>query len=143
MNCLAYKSYPAILRENPDHTFTVIMRNWDGAISEGDTLDEAKQAAFDLLVDVVDTLFIEGEIIPPAAPAQDGDYIVPLTLDGAIKIVLRNCMTEAKFKKADLARGLNIPPQRIKNFLSLSKSTNLEALSDAFKCLGKTLDATI
>lgn len=143
MNCLNYKNYPAILIENPDHTYTVRLRNWEGAFSEGDSLEDAKQAALELLTDVIDTEFSVGEIIPPAAPAQDGDYIVPLTLDGAIKIVLRNCMTEAKFKKADLARGLNIPPQRIKNFLSLSKSTNLEALSDAFKCLGKTLDATI
>lgn len=143
MNCLDYKKYPAVLQENPDHTYTVFLRNWDGAISEGDTLEEAQQAACDLLADVIEGEFAAGEIIPPAAPAQEGDYIIPLTLDAAIKIVLRNCMTQAKCKKADLARGLNIPPQRIKGFLNLNKSTNLETLSSAFGFLGKNLSAVI
>lgn len=106
-------------------------------------MEEAQDVAKKLLVDVIDSLFDQGLNIPPAVPAEQGDFLIKLPLDASIKILLRNCMVEAKCSKADLARGLNVPPQRIKGFLSLLKSTNLEFLTRAFDFLGKTVKVEI
>lgn len=135
--------YPAILRQNPDSSYTVFMRNWEGAISEGDTLKDAQDAAKALLLDVLDSLYDKGEIIPNSAPAQSGDYLVHLPLDAVLKIMLRNCMVKEKCTKAELARRLDIPPQRINGVLSFYKSTNLATLEKAFNVLNHTLKVSL
>lgn len=88
MESSRFSGYPSILRLNPDHTYTVFLRNWDGAISEANSLEEAKNVAKELLLDVLDSLFDAGQKIPPAVPAQDGDFVVTLPLDASIKAKL-------------------------------------------------------
>lgn len=139
-NSHTLNNFPAILRQNPDSTYTIFLRNWEGAISEADTLENAKETAKDLLLDVLDGIYDKGQIIPCAAPAQYNDYLVHLPLDTVLKIMLKNCMVQEKCTKAKLARGLEIPPQRINGLLSFYKSTNLATLDRAFKFLGHSLE---
>ena len=143
MESSRFSGYPAVLRLNPDHTYTIFLRNWDGAISKANSLEDAKNVAKELLLDVLDSLFDAGQIIPPALPAKEGDFTINLPLDASIKIMLRNYMTEKGCKKADLARGVKVPPQRIKSFLSLRKSTSLVFLDSAFALFGKKLSVSI
>ena len=141
-NSHTLNDYPTILRQNPDSTYTIFLRNWEGAISEADTLENAKETAKDLLLDVLDSIYDKGQIIPCATPAQNNDYLVHLPLDTVLKIMLKNCMVQEKYTKAKLARGLEIPPQRINGILSFYKSTNLATLEKAFKFLGYNLEAS-
>ncbi len=134
--------YPAILRQNPDSSYTVFLRNWEGAISEAGTLAEAKDAAKALLLDVFDSLYDKGQIIPCSIPGHADDYLVHLPLDTVLKVMLRNCMVKEGCTKAKLARGLEIPPQRVNGFLSFYKSTNLATLEKAFNFLGHGLEIT-
>lgn len=135
--------YPAILRENPDSTYTVFLRNYDGAISEADTLENAQAVAKALLLDVFDSVYSKGQIIPCPARAQTDDYLIHLSLDQVLKIMLRNGMVEKKCTKAELSRGLKIPSQRINGYLSFYKTTSLETLEKAFRYLGYKLTVTI
>lgn len=140
MSSYAFNDYPAILRQNPDSTYTVFLRNWKGAVSEADTLEKAQDAAKALLLDVFDSLYDKGQVIPCSIPGHADDYLVHLPLDTVLKIMLRNCMVTEECTKAKLARGLEIPPQRINSFLSFHKSTNLTTLEKAFNFLGRDLE---
>ena len=127
-----FKFYPVNIIKNPDETYTIQTCNWEGAISEAKTLEEAYEVAYVLVMDVINSLFEDNTPIPCGVKAKKGDYIVELPLDAALKIALRNIMLEERYRKADLAKGLGIAPQRMSTFLSLKKSTKLDFLEKAF-----------
>lgn len=135
-----FKFYPVKIIKNPDSTYTIQTRNWEGAISEAETLEDAQRMAGVLVTDVISSLFDDNEPIPQGAEVRNGDYVVELTLDQALKIALKNIMTEERYRKADLARGLGIAPQRMTTFLSLRKSTSLAFLEQAFAFVKRPLN---
>lgn len=139
MDISKYKFYPVKIMENPDNTFTIQTRNWEGAISEAKTLEEAQKTAKVLVTDVINSLFDENKLIPEAVTAQKDDFVVELNLDAALKIGLKNIMIEERYRKADLAKGLGIAPQRITTFLNLKKSTNLSFIEKAFAYMKRPL----
>lgn len=139
MTTVDFTNYPAYFEHNPDNSYTVRLRNWDGAFSQAENIEQAKVQAKILLLDVLNSLISDNEIVPSAIQAQNGDYLIELPLDTQLKIALLNNLTENKCRKVDLAKGLNIPPQRLTTFLSLKKSTNLNFIYDAFHYLGKNL----
>lgn len=63
-------------------------------------------------------MFNDNKLIPEAVTSQEDDFVVELPLDAALKIALRNIMIEERYRKADLAKGLGIAPQRISTFLN-------------------------
>lgn len=67
-------------------------------------------------------MFNDNKLIPEAVTSQEDDFVVELPLDAALKIALRNIMIEERYRKADLAKGLGIAPQRISTFLNLKKN---------------------
>jgi len=48
-------------------------------------------------------------------------------------------MIEERYRKADLAKGLGIAPQRISTFLNLKKTTKLSFLEKAFVYMKRPL----
>ena len=139
MNINRFKFYPVKIMENQDGTFTIQARNWEGAFSEAKTLEEAKKKATDLITDVINSLFNDNKLIPESVTAQEDDFVVELPLDAALKIALRNIMIEERYRKADLAKGLGIAPQRMSTFLNLKKTTNLSFLEKAFAYMKRPL----
>ncbi len=53
--------------ENPDGTFTIQARNWEGAFSEAKSLEKARDIAKDLVTDVINSLFDDNKLIPEAS----------------------------------------------------------------------------
>ena len=142
MDINSFKFYPVRLIKNPDETYTVQACNWEGAISEAESLEGAKKEARVLILDVINSLFEDNTPIPAAVKAQKDDYVVELPLDAALKIALKNIMIEERYRKADLARGLGVAPQRMSTFLSLKKSTNLGFLESAFAFMKRPISVT-
>ena len=138
-----FSKYPAYFELNGDNTYTIRLRNWVGAFSFATNLEESKGNAKILLLNVLNSLISNSELIPYTDKAQKNDYIIELPIDTSLKIVLINEMLNSRYKKADLARGLNIPPQRLTSFLSLKKATNLQFISEAFAFMGKSLSFSI
>ena len=51
MDINKFKFYPVKIIENPDRTFTIQTRNWEGAFSQAKSLEEAQEKAKDLLTE--------------------------------------------------------------------------------------------
>lgn len=47
MDINKFKFYPVKIIENPDRTFTIQTRNWEGAFSQAKSLEEAQEKAKD------------------------------------------------------------------------------------------------
>ena len=142
MSIAKLTKYPAYFEHNPDSTYTIRFRNWEGAFSQAENLEQAKVQANTLLLDVINSLIADNEIVPNVVQAQNGDYLIELPLDTQLKIALLNTLVETKCSKATLAKELNITPDKLSSYLSIKKTTNLEFLRDAFKYLGKDLSFT-
>jgi predicted RNase H-like HicB family nuclease len=138
-----YRHYPAIITKTPDNYYCIQLRNWQGAISEAPSYDEAKETAKNLLFDVFDSLLADHQVIAEAVLPKDGDYIIDLSLDTALKIMIQNIMIKKSYKKTDIAKGLNIAPQRMAKFLSFTKSTKLEFLDRAFSFMQTPLKINV
>lgn len=142
MNSKDYNNYPAYF-ETDGTTYTVRLRNWDGAFGCASSIKEAQEEAYKLLFDVFDTHIKKKLIIPAASKAEEGDFKVKIPLDISLKIMLINLMRTEKYKKADIAKGLNIPAQRMTTFLSLKKNTNLNFFEKAFSYMNRNIEISI
>lgn len=143
MDVSSYLVYPAIFTKCNEGDYTIHIRGIDGAISEGNSFEEALKMAHDLILDWAYFCVQDGEIMPKASPLQDGDVAIKLTLDEALKIVLRNIMIENKIKAIDIANKLGITAQNLNTKLNLFKSTKLDYLEQMFNAIGKNLKITI
>lgn len=92
------------------------MRNWNGAFGCASSLKDAQEENYRLLFDVFDTLIREKQTIPTVAKAEERDFIIKAPLDTSLKILLINLMRTERYKKADIAKVLNILAQRMTTF---------------------------
>lgn len=92
------------------------MRNWNGAFGGASSLEDAQEENYRLLFDVFDTLIREKQTIPTVAKAEERDFIIKAPLDTSLKILLINLMRTERYKKADIAKVLNILAQRMTTF---------------------------
>lgn len=143
MNVYDFKYYPAKITKNPDNTYTIQLRNWDGAFSQANSYEEAKETAKVLLLDVINSLLEDKMTVEKGVSAEEDDYVIELSLDTALKIVLLNYMITDRYRKSDIAKGLGVPPQRMTTFLSLRKSTNLDFLEKAFAFINRPMNISI
>lgn len=121
---------------------TILCRDLPGLVScpaEGDTCEKwAELVIFDWL----DFLMWDDEPIPVASPAEEGEYVVRLTLTQTAKIVLHNARLEANVSKAELAERTGMSLGYVERMLNFRQSTKIESIREALRSLGKdfTLD---
>lgn len=92
------------------------MRTWNGAFGCASSLEDAQEENYRLLFDVFDTLIREKQTIPTVAKAEERVFITKAPLDTSLKILLINLMRTERYKKADIAKVLNILAQRMTTF---------------------------
>ena len=92
------------------------MRNCNGAFGCASSLEDAQEENYRLLFDVFDTLIREKQTIPTVAKAEERDFIIKAPLDTSLKILLINLMRTERYKKAYIAKVLNILAQRMTTF---------------------------
>ena len=137
MNINDYLKYSANIRKG-DQFFIVSIdgSGWEGALSQGRDMEEARAMAREVIYDYIEGLVEFKKRIPVPAVIDDGSrFIVDVGYDTALKIMLR--------KPSELARRLGVSNQRLNNILNFRKTTGLNALADCFNALGKPLKITV
>ena len=144
MNVQDYIRYSA--RITPDRDFFMVEidgKGWEGALSQGRTIEEAKEMAEALIFDYVEGLIEFKRRIPEPTVIEKDRYIVNIGYDAALKIMLRNIMYDKQVKQAELARLINVTPQALNAIINLRKNTNLNRLGECFKALGVKLNIEV
>ncbi|MFM0405283.1 type II toxin-antitoxin system HicB family antitoxin [Paraburkholderia dipogonis] len=134
--------YPAQFEPDGDG-FVVTFRDIPEAITQGDSLDEARSMAADALLTAMDFYFEDKRPVPAPSKAKKGEELVELPASVSAKILLLNEMLKQKVTPAELARRLNTRPQDVNRIVTLSHTTKIDTIADALAAMGKQLEIAV
>lgn len=135
--------YPALFQAEPDGGFSVTFRDIPEAITQGDTIEEARAMAADALLTALDFYFEDSRPVPKASKAKAGEELVEIPPSAWAKVLLLNEMATQQVRPAELARRLNTSPQEVNRLVNLKHVTKIDALAAALSALGKRLEVKV
>jgi len=108
-----------------------------GAVTEGDTLEEAKAMAAEAL-ELALTFYIDRGAELPVARAKPGRFMHLIRVSAAVdtKLQLYSAWLSSGIRKAEFARRIGISKTNIDRLFDISHETRLEQLEAAFLALG-------
>ena len=144
MNFKDYSAYPAEFIAAPEGGFTVVVSGIDGAITEGDTKEEALKNAVAVIADMANYYLDEKKPIPPAPAAKDGEELVELPFVMTLKLIIRNIMLEKGISQNALSKILGCSPQLVWQSLDLTRTrTSMDSLIRYLEALGVELEVSL
>jgi antitoxin HicB len=123
--------------------FLVRFPDVPGAITQGDSVEDALRHAPDALETVFMYIFGTGELIPLPSPLKRGQKWVELPPTVAAKVLLHNEMIRQKVRPIELARRMQIPRQELTRVLNLKHNTKIDTTAQALNALGKRLELRV
>jgi antitoxin HicB len=137
-------SYPITLTPDAvDGGFVVSFIDIPEAISQGDTREEAINAAKDALESALDFYFEDNRTVPIPSKAKRNQAVVDLPTSLAAKVLLLNEMIAQNIRPAELARRMNTSPQEINRLTNTRHKTRIDGIAEALQALGKQLELRV
>lgn len=133
--------YPVTLTPDDHQTVVVTFPDVPGAITYGDTVEEALARAPDALLTIFDALIKDRRDIPAPSLVKGPSVVLP-ALETA-KLALYEALRTARVSKAELGRRLDWHPTQVDRLLALSHASRLDQLDAACRALGKRLVVAI
>jgi antitoxin HicB len=133
--------YPVTLTPDDNQTVVVTFPDVPGAITFGDTVEEALARAPDALLTVFDALIKDRRDIPAPSPMKGPSIVLP-ALESA-KLALYETLRTRRVSKAELGRRLDWHPTQVDRLLDLKHASRLDQLDAAFRTVGKRLLVTV
>jgi antitoxin HicB len=134
--------YPAVFEPDGDG-FVVTFRDIPEAITQGDTLDEARSMAADALLTAMDFYFEDKRPVPAPSKEKKGEELIALPASVSAKILLLNELLAQGIGSSELARRLGTSPQAVNRIVDLKHSTKIDTISEALEALGRHLKITV
>lgn len=134
--------YPVTLTPDDNDTVLVTFPDVEGAVTFGDTIEEALTRAPEALATILEAYIKDRRPIPPPS-ARRTKYRVTVPALVEAKIRLYEAMRAAKVGKAELGRRLNWHLPQVDRLLAMTHGSKLEQLEAAFGALGKRLVVTV
>jgi antitoxin HicB len=131
-------AYPALFEPQPEGGYTVTFPDLPEAISEGDSLEEARFNGAECLSLVLDVRIGQGEAIPLPAGREGMEWIEPAAATQAALLV--HLTREAEQKSlTDLARALGTSWPAVRRLEDPRHPPTIKQLERAAAALGKRL----
>jgi len=134
--------YPIIIQPDEEF-FMVTFPDIPEAITQGETMEQARHVALDALETALDFYFEAPRAVPAPSPIQAGGEFVELPASVSAKVLLLNEMIGQQVRPAELARRLNTTPQEVNRLTDLHHTTKIDRIAVALKALGKTLEMRV
>jgi antitoxin HicB len=136
--------YPARFKPDADGGFVIEFPDFGWGVSQGETEEDARRIAHDLLVTLVQSQIKNGEEVPrPRKPRGKGIRMVRLSALHSMKVELYQSFLDSGLRKSELARRLEIPKTVIDRLFDLNNRTRLDQIEEAFDALGKQVDVSV
>lgn len=132
-------SYPVRLSTDDNETVLAVLPDVPGATTFGETEEEALANAVDALETMISGLIADRRDVPFPSTAK-GLPRVSLSLLGALKLAVYRAMRERGWRKADLARAMELNPRQIDRLLDLRHASTVAQLDRALKVCGRRAD---
>jgi antitoxin HicB len=138
---MAMVSYYA--RFEPDREaggFVITFPDFDWGISQGNTEEEAREMAADLLAVMIGEHIRQSQAIPAATRRRDRRYrLISLPAVQSAKVELYLAFRASGMRKAELARRIGIPRSNLDRLFDLKHQSRLDQLEAAFAGLKKRI----
>lgn len=143
MDISGYLAYPVeFIPCEEEVGFTVVLSGLGGVISEGDTKEEATSMIIDAFASMADCCLDDNEIIRPAPEPRGNEELVPIPLNIALKIVLRNEMIRQGISTKELSHRLRLSHMHTSRILNIClMKTKADLILKALSAIG--VDVTI
>lgn len=129
--------YPCrLMPETEEPGFTATFRDIPEAITCGDTLEEALEAAQDVLHCYFSHLVDEREDVPSASQPEAGERLVAPPVLTQAKLALYEAMRAQKVTKAELARRLGVDEAAVRRLCDLEHRSHMDKIEAALAALG-------
>jgi len=135
--------YPGRFEPDDGHGFVVTFRDVPEAITQGDTLDEARTMAADALLTAMDFYFEDKRPVPAPSKAKKDEELVSLPATVSAKVLLLNEMVTQKVAPAELARRLGTSPQAVNRIVDIHHATKIDKIAEAVEALGRHLELAV
>lgn len=137
-------AYPVTLAaDEVDDGFIVTCRDLPEAVTQGDTLEEAIEAAEGALEAAIEMRIEDGMDIPLPSKAKKGEHLVSLPVGSAMKTAVYLAMKEQGLSKSDLARRMDLDEKEARRILDPKHSTKVPTLERALHALGKRVEVVV
>lgn len=130
-----FSTYPMDIEEQEDGSFLVEFPDVQGAVTDGDTAEEAMEMAKDCLVAaMIGYIKLRQDIPAPGCVAGHSVTLSPLV---AAKLLLYQVMRNQKVTNVELGRRLGMSEVSIRRMLDLDYRSHIGPIADALAVLGK------
>ena len=129
--------------EPDEEFFMVTFPDIPEAITQGETMEQAREVVQDALETALEFYFEAPRMVPTPSPIKPGQEYVELPTSVSAKVLLLNEMIQQKVRPADLARLLDTTPQVVNRLTNLRHATKIDGIATAMKALGKTLEIRV
>ncbi len=129
--------YPSKFDLQDDGCYVVSFRDIPEALTQGYSLEEAKENALDSLITAFDFYFEDNRAIPLPSEALEGEYLIELPISVWSKVLLLNAMLEQHVSQSELAKRLHRSRQEMQRIIDLNHNTKIDTVVEALKQLGK------
>jgi antitoxin HicB len=133
------RGYPARFQPAKEGGFTVTFRDVPEAITEGDTLDEAMDAAANALESALSFYIADRKPLPEPSPPKRGERMVELSALGMAKTALHEGMLAESVSRAQLARRLACHLEQVARLLDLTHASKFEQLERALAAVNRKM----
>jgi len=125
-------------------TYKVTFPDVPEAITQGDSLADAKIMAADALETILGTYIEKGEDLPPVKTrsGKNSYWIEPSVL-AQIELALYTQFRNSRISKTELANRMGIAKQQVDRLFDLKHSSRVEQLESAFRAIEKRIVISI
>lgn len=123
-------AYPVELTPDDNDTFMVTFPDVPEAVTYGDTEEEALAHAVDALETALAAYITDRRNIPEASEAEGGPTVAPGLL-ASLKLQTYIAMRARGWRKADLARALDLNPRQVDRLLDLRHASTIAQIEQA------------
>ncbi len=136
--------YPALFEPAEDGGFVITFPDVEGALSQGDNEQEAREMAVDALVTMIAHCIRHGKPVNlPTQPRGRKYRMIELPAIISLKTELYIAFLASGIRKVDLARRLGIPNTTVDRLFDFNNHTRLDQMEAAFSALGKRIDIEV
>lgn len=136
-------SFPMHFKPEKDGGYVVTCRDVSEAITQGDSLKEAIEAAEGALQAALEMRIQDSLEIPTSSEPRRGERLVSPPITTALKAALHVAMREQHMSKSELARRLGVNEKEARRLLNSGHASKAPALERAIQALGKRVEVLI
>lgn len=130
-------AYPAVFTPDVEEGgFVITFPDIPEAITQADSIEEGLEVATDCLDEAVCGRLRLGKPLPEPSALENGQYLINIPAQTAIKVLLNHVLKEDNVSKTELARRIKCDEKEVRRLLDPKHASRLSKLEEAFRALG-------